>query len=937
MTTTVTKRKIAIVDEGSKKQCRLVLDRVLDRNTDTVVLVDTKTQRPYLEGQVLTYTQSQWTNKMPIATTPAMLPAAADGDTMVFDGTTWTARLACLSQLLDVSVTGRGPVGSVLAFDGSVWRDTSTLKGYIPVPATLRTNQYLRYNGSEWECFAPTFSGLLAALTDVDISGTTKGHALVHNGSRWVNSTLNHIVSPSALTTNQFLKYDGTVWVCATPETDAQLSTLTDVNLGTNVTAGQVLVNNGTTWTNSTLTYITPPTTLVSDQFLVYTGTKWECAQPKFGALAGVSVTSNTRGQVLVNDGTKWTNSTLDYITPPTNLVAQQFLSYTGTTWECAAPALGTLDDVAVSDLTSGQILVRDGSTWVNRTPKHIPPPSTLVSNQFLWYSGTSWECKGPALVDSLTDVSVAGSTVGQVLVNNGSKWVNSTLNYIIPPTTLRQDEFLKYNGTSWECGVPVLSHLSDVTVSSNTAGHVLVNNGANWVNSTLGFIPLPTQLNTGQFLKFTGTTWECAVPEFKGTVATLTDVSMSPIVAGQVLITNGTKWVNSTLGHITPPTTLNQDQFLKYNGTTWECAMPSMTTLSDVTLEKTVLSDGQPLVYSSGKWRNNANLLKVNTAQFQDVTDGLEIKRTKGGSLTLKSDGRLVMNYVPQMAPTAAEVVVVDYLITAVGAQFNFPTLRVNYESSTFGSLVKIPAGMASFWGVELVDKIHGTNIRGEGVLMTLLQQITGGFSDFKAPDMLYLKATLLSAVTYTGKVDATTSYVTSVPTANWDTVLASMSFRTDLSNPLFQPPGSYPAIADHFIEFTTASTLKWVGIRIQMDPELENLDDTTLVQIIRSNDNTVLKSVNVTTSSLRDTPVEILIGSDVSTDRITVRLFTSSSSSGLTNTGWLAVGLCPMIREHRDIIPIRGTSVSIGYAAQFVQLVSNTPPFAFQWCPYK
>jgi hypothetical protein len=95
--------------------------------------------------------------------------------------------------------------------------------------------------------------------------------------------------------------------------------------------------------------------------------------------------------------------------------------------------------------------------------------------------------------LEDLTDVTITGPTVGQVVMWTGSAWVNVTpllgadlADVIINPSTLDAGDVLEFNGTDWVNVDPTLSMLSDVTLTSLTSGQFLEWNGSAWVNHTL-------------------------------------------------------------------------------------------------------------------------------------------------------------------------------------------------------------------------------------------------------------------------------------------------------------------------------------------------------------------------------------------------------------------------------------------------------------------
>lgn len=260
------------------------------------------------------------------------------------------------------------------------------------------SNQFLRFNGTNWVNQTVTLVTNLDSLTDVVISSPSIGQVLTFNGVQWVNSAaggggatdLNALtdVTLSSPVTNQVLKYNGTQWVNAI----LNLSTLPDVTIS-GPTAGQVLTWNGSVWVNST---------------------------PSGG---GGSINLDGLTDVTIS-------------TPTTN----QILKYSGSQWVNGTYALTNLSDVNVSGQTNNQVLAWNSSSskWVNTT---IATGSTTLagltdvllssplSNQFLRYNGTKWVNQTvsiPSILDDLSDVTISGIATGHVLTWDGAKWANA-------------------------------------------------------------------------------------------------------------------------------------------------------------------------------------------------------------------------------------------------------------------------------------------------------------------------------------------------------------------------------------------------------------------------------------------------------------------------------------------------------------------------------
>lgn len=138
--------------------------------------------------------------------------------------------------------------------------------------------------------------------------------------------------------------------------------------------------------------------------------------------LSGIELTSPAANQVLIFDGTKWKNASLN---------------------------LSDLADVSLSSLQDGQALVYSAtdSKWKNATvqsgttptdvyiknAKDVSLGSILNNGDVLTYNTTSslWENKQPAKVTKLSeltgDVVLTTPLSGQFLTYNGTNWINKT------------------------------------------------------------------------------------------------------------------------------------------------------------------------------------------------------------------------------------------------------------------------------------------------------------------------------------------------------------------------------------------------------------------------------------------------------------------------------------------------------------------------------
>lgn len=189
---------------------------------------------------------------------------------------------------------------------------------------------------------------------------------------------------------------------------------------------------------------------------------------------------------------------------------------YDGTSWVVALDVAG-LDDVSVTTPSNGDFLKYNAGTWENgalvladisdfsdielndNTDVNITTPT---ADQVLAYNDVSgdWEnvdlnsiVSDVSVLDDLTDVTVTSVTTDDILYYNGSQWVNATIPEIANIVADIRGLFsatgdLSYNSGTGEFSITVaeaLGDLTDVTVTTPSAGHMIFRNAGNtgWEN----------------------------------------------------------------------------------------------------------------------------------------------------------------------------------------------------------------------------------------------------------------------------------------------------------------------------------------------------------------------------------------------------------------------------------------------------------------------
>ena len=256
-----------------------------------------------------------------------------------------------IGDLSDVTVTS-AVNGEVLKYNGTAWVDASvdyTEVTNTPTNVSTFTNDAGYLTGITGES--------IGDLSDVTVTTPSNGQVLSYNGTNWVNSA----------------------------SSAGSLSGLSDTSIGTPVN-GEVLKYNGTAWVDAQLAYSelsgtpTNVSTFTNDANYVASGDNVSVFTNDAGYLTGitgesigdlsdVTVTSATSGEVLKYNGTAWVDASVDYTevtNTPTNV--STFTNDSGYLTGITGESIGSLSDVTVTSVASGEVLKYNGTAWVNDT-----------------------------------------------------------------------------------------------------------------------------------------------------------------------------------------------------------------------------------------------------------------------------------------------------------------------------------------------------------------------------------------------------------------------------------------------------------------------------------------------------------------------------------------------------------------------------------------
>ena len=313
---------------------------------------------------------------------------------------------------------------------------------------------------------------------------------------------------------------------------------LADVIVTSN-TKGDLLVCNGTNWIDVAVGNNDYILTADSNEA---TGLKWAAAATPSISLDGLSdvvITSNTKGDLMVCNGTNWIDVGVG---SNDQILTADSAQASGVKWAApAALALDGLSDVTIAGAVTGDTLVFNGSAWVDLAVGSNNQILTADSGQ---PAGIKWADPAALAIDGLSDVVITSNTKGDLLVCNGTNWIDVAVGTNDHVLTADSNEA---SGVKWAAagGAGSLDGLSDVAITSQAKGDILASNGTNFVDLTVGTNGQVIVADSGET---TGIKW-AAPSTLAIALDNLSDVAITSQVKGDILASNGTNFVDLTVG----------------------------------------------------------------------------------------------------------------------------------------------------------------------------------------------------------------------------------------------------------------------------------------------------------------------------------------------------------------------------------------------------
>jgi fibronectin-binding autotransporter adhesin len=605
-----------------------------------------------MSGQVLTYNGTNWINA-----------TAGTSGVSSLNGLTGAVVITSPNSTINVTASTPDVEIDINLANPNTWAAAQTFTfGDLVLLQTsgggLTTLEPAGTGGSNYTASLPENTGTIAELNlaqswtalqtfanhisiggaTFDISSLSSGELIYYNGSNWVNSAeldtflLDGVAfSFTSLTSGQVLSYNGSDWTNTTLVTGVSSVSNSDGSLTISPTTGAVVasLNVGHTNTWSVEQYFGEGLQIAATYYLVFQGTGGGLTSV-IGANTSASnyiatLPANTGVVAELNLAQSWTalqtfgndisfgGATLDV----TSLTTNDVLQYNGTNWVNVLPtALGLVNSVSNSDgtltisPTTGSVVaslnLAQANTWTATVTVH--PANNAFAFLVIGTHGNNFyvDTTNGNVYTTYNTLDEGGSmfVYGLVTVNNNVAYGPSltfiaatTSEYYVVGTDTHSRLQLDPNGSFG--GVTTFNNtLDDGSGNLSAAGSVTATTFYGELDTaTLDSVAFAfTSLSTNQVLVYNGTNWiNAAVPATAG-VTSLNGLT------GALSITspNSTINVNTSGSDVTVDINLG-------NANTWTATQTFGNHISfgGATLDVTSLTSGNLLQYNGSNWVN--------------------------------------------------------------------------------------------------------------------------------------------------------------------------------------------------------------------------------------------------------------------------------------------------------------------------------------------
>ena len=513
--------------------------------------------------------------------TDVAISNAANGDFFRYNGSTW------INDAINLSTDTIGDYVDHLSAGTGVTITNNSGEASVPtisIGQSVATNANVSFN-KVTSTFVGNITGNVSGNVTGNLSGNVTGNLTgnsngVHTGNVtgtasnalvWTNQR--KITLDGDVTGNVFIDGSANVTINTTIASNS-------VALGSDTTGDYVanlVAGTGITITDNTGEGMTPviriSNTYTSDMVSNITN-----------SASAVSIYADNQAATAYSNAVTYVNSrTLDDLSGVTvsNAATNDVLLYNGSAWINDDISINKISDVLTSNVLNGQILIYDSgsSKWVNSIIPEAPSGTSLTftrgnntDTSFTLFHGLGTEDVFVSIRSTITN-EVIQTTWRTVDASNAASNNYITVTFAEPPVT---DEMsITVYGSVQSTSVIITGRLDnlsgDVMISTPESEQALIYNGSKWINrkanitTDMGDVVISGNA-TGQFLKFDGNTWiNSSIPTINN-LDDVGDVSVSSKSTNDLLKWDGNSWVAVTpsksmvgLGNVDNTTDLNK------------------------------------------------------------------------------------------------------------------------------------------------------------------------------------------------------------------------------------------------------------------------------------------------------------------------------------------------------------------------------------------